>query len=709
MLSALRLIRSRRPLRRDAVSLPLLVAGGVLMLFAAIAIWAEQALFDADGFVENAEEALADDDVRSVAVDELVLFLEERGSPELITFRPVTTATLDTVLESSAFAAIFREAIRDTHDLIFTEDGGTIIRLTGVFSLLAATVEIDHPEVAEAIPETLTDGVVSVQDRDWTEDLLDLAEDVRFLAAVLPVAAVAVTSASVWAAPRRRRAVVRAGAAAVIAAIVLFVAKDALRDVVLPEIDNGERELAARAIWGAFTNDLTRIAAVLGAAGLALAVAASTTLPRGDVRTQLAQISRPLLWAPRSRSGQLLRAGAIALSGWLILTRGDAVLDVVLFAAGAYLLYLGLAELIALSGIGPGESEPPAPQPTAGVERATRAASGVAFVAIVGLCVVVLLWLFGLFADEDGDGEGRSIEACNGHAELCDRRLDEVTFPATHNSMSAASEPGWFLAAQGRGIVDQLEAGVRGLLIDTAYGIDTGRLVVTDRVSDLSHDELVALYGQERVSAYELAVEGLSAEGERRLYLCHAFCELGATELVGALREIRGFLLRNPNEVLLIFIQDMISPVDTAAAFEESGLIDLVYTHREVGEPFPTLRELIERDARVVVLAENDSDGFDWYHDGFLFAQDTRFDYASAEEFDCALNRGSSDSPLFLLNHWTLGKVNASVENNSFDVLAGRARRCELERGRRVNLLAIDQYQNGDLFAVADALNGVGP
>src|SRR5687768_7981316 len=37
-----------------------------------------------------------------------------------------------------------------------------------------------------------------------------------------------------------------------------------------------------------------------------------------------------------------------------------------------------------------------------------------------------------------------SLEAgalrCNGHAALCDRRFDEVVFPATHNSMSNADD-----------------------------------------------------------------------------------------------------------------------------------------------------------------------------------------------------------------------------------------------------------------------------
>ena len=70
--------------------------------------------------------------------------------------------------------------------------------------------------------------------------------------------------------------------------------------------------------------------------------------------------------------------------------------------------------------------------------------------------------------------------ACNGHVELCSKRLDEVTLPASHNSMSSSAEEGWFSAAHTLSIGDQLRAGVRGLLIDAHYGLQAGNAVRTD-------------------------------------------------------------------------------------------------------------------------------------------------------------------------------------------------------------------------------------
>ena len=48
---------------------------------------------------------------------------------------------------------------------------------------------------------------------------------------------------------------------------------------------------------------------------------------------------------------------------------------------------------------------------------------------------------------------------------------------------------------------------------------------------------------------------------------------------------------------------------------------------------------------------------------------------------------------------------NAAVVN-AYDALLRRARTCERIRGRRVNLLAVDFYREGDLLRVARTLNG---
>ena len=70
---------------------------------------------------------------------------------------------------------------------------------------------------------------------------------------------------------------------------------------------------------------------------------------------------------------------------------------------------------------------------------------------------------------------------CNGSLELCDRPYNEVATPATHNSMSAATYPGWNFAQQEKGIAQQLRGGIRGLFIDAYPGTETqGGTIKTD-------------------------------------------------------------------------------------------------------------------------------------------------------------------------------------------------------------------------------------
>ena len=62
--------------------------------------------------------------------------------------------------------------------------------------------------------------------------------------------------------------------------------------------------------------------------------------------------------------------------------------------------------------------------------------------------------------------------ACNGFDALCDVPFDQVVIPASHNSMSIADGT-WFLAEQPKDMVESLDDGIRGLLVDTWYGQPT--------------------------------------------------------------------------------------------------------------------------------------------------------------------------------------------------------------------------------------------
>ena len=61
------------------------------------------------------------------------------------------------------------------------------------------------------------------------------------------------------------------------------------------------------------------------------------------------------------------------------------------------------------------------------------------------------------------------------------------------------------------------------------------------------------------------------------MYLCHSFCELGATSLDEVLGQIDEFLVAHPGEVLVVINQDYVEPADFVAAVEKAGLADQAY------------------------------------------------------------------------------------------------------------------------------------
>ena len=118
---------------------------------------------------------------------------------------------------------------------------------------------------------------------------------------------------------------------------------------------------------------------------------------------------------------------------------------------------------------------------------------------------------------------------------------------------------------------------------------------------------------------------------------------------------VRDFLVEHPDQIVVLSVEDDVTPSDTEAAFRRSGLLDLVYQGRS-GPPWPTLRQLIEQNRRVLVFAENDTGGLSWYRPQFELMEETPYHFTSARQLEapssCRANRGGEDKSLFLLNNW---------------------------------------------------------
>jgi hypothetical protein len=251
---------------------------------------------------------------------------------------------------------------------------------------------------------------------------------------------------------------------------------------------------------------------------------------------------------------------------------------------------------------------------------------------------------------------------CNGAVELCERRFDEVSYPATHNAMASEAD-GFVGPNQHFGIQRQLEDGIRAMLLD-------------------------------------------SYDFEGDTYLCHIFCQAGKLRMVDALTTIRKFLEKNRGEVLTFILESHITGAQTADAFEDSGLDK--YVHVQIpGEPWPTLREMIDADKRLVVFTEAGGGDPDWFMDVWAHTWETNFHFEELSQFSCAINRGVAGHPLFLLNHFLTRVYGvpelAEAVNGTF--LTDRARQCQQESGRLPNFVTVDFYSIGSVFETTRMLN----
>ena len=310
---------------------------------------------------------------------------------------------------------------------------------------------------------------------------------------------------------------------------------------------------------------------------------------------------------------------------------------------------------------------------------------------------------------------------CNGFVALCNRPLNDVALAATHNSMASVTIPHWLFGQQDGTIRDQLDQGIHGLLIDTYYGFAVRGGVRTDLETLPKLNIAEQAVGAPAVEAALRIRSRLPAGsgGERGIFLCHGFCEIGAITLASALADLRSFLVSNPGEVVVVINQDEgVTPTDIQQAFEQAGLLELVY--RGPLGPFPTLRQMIDSDQRLVVMAENDAGDIPWYHLAYARAlQETPFRFTSAAQLtdptqlaaSCVPHRGPSSAPLFLLNHWVdttpTPRPSLAAIVNARTALLKRARTCQRIRGHFPNLIAVDFYGRGDVVGVVNTLNGV--
>lgn len=253
---------------------------------------------------------------------------------------------------------------------------------------------------------------------------------------------------------------------------------------------------------------------------------------------------------------------------------------------------------------------------------------------------------------------------CNGALELCALRYDEVSFATTHNAMSNAADM-WIYPNQNVGLDRQLHDGIRGLMLD---------------IHEWGEDVL----------------------------LCHGACSLGSLPLTEGLRRIGHFLHDHRGDVVTLIFESYVPVSRVASAFHDAGLDDLVRA-QPPDDAWPTLRELIDADERLIVFTDDDGGAaYPWYMDVWAHASENPFHAESVAELSCDPNRGDPANPLFIFNHFLTNPfaVPEQAETmNANPFLIERARACMASRSRRPNFVTVDFYDQGDVLAAVSDLN----
>lgn len=688
-------------MRRRALVALLMGLSVLLALAATLMVFAQDRIFDADDFAATLGSTLRDPAVNDYLADEVSRALIDQV-PNLAISGPLLTDVTGSVLESEAAIGIVELSTREAHERLFADGTNTLtLELGDLVDPVREGLQAVSPDLAASIPDDVESLTIGSGASDLTANTVRFAERIRLLTLVLVGLAALSMIALVMVEVSLFRGLARLGLVLGSVGLLLIVTVNA-GAAILASYGRGTLEQnALDSAWHGVLGDLVTWGWVLLVVGALIASVGWAVANAGNVNRSARELIDRIVVEPATRRANAIRDAAMLATGVWALTSPQSLLGVLVQVAGfALVVYvvarlidrLGLAERLSRAGEQASAADGSLPLRSVG----TRFGVTTFFLVGLGVGAVALL------GNNDGASAIANPNACNGHVELCDRRLDEVTMAAAHNSMSSTAT-GFYLPNHLTSMGAMLDQGVRGFMIDTVYGqaADDGSVRTSLGLADVvSLDEAAR-------QAAEAIQESQTGDLEpKQVYLCHGFCEIGALDAVTELRAMREWLDEHPREVVVIVVQDATEPDDTAQVFRDAGYDDIVLTQR-LGDPLPTLGEMIESGRRVFIMVEESGDGVDWLHPAFEFSQETPFSFSSADEFSCEPNRGAADSPLFVVNHFiTLAKPSNKTIND-FDPLLDRAEQCQAERSLQPNLLAVDFVGEGDVMAVVDTLNGV--
>jgi hypothetical protein len=701
-----------RPRRlRGVTSVVLIVLASLSAAAGGVALYAREEVVNTDAFVDRAADALQQPTIQRVVGREITVQLLEPALPDAVAARPVIQSAVKLAIGSEPFRAVFRLAARHGHRLLFDRGGGNgVFDVADAGSVITSALKTLAPKIAAQIPKKTDAILLTIRKRSFAGTTLRVADHVRVLGIVLPFVAIALFALAIAVARERRLAITRSAIALGTSAIAVAILLELVRRYVMAHVVGGtgltrsDVRGAAGEIWGAYFDDLGTWALAVAAGAYLLAASSSSRLAPYSA-TEILRRAREFSVSARSPRARAVKGVVALVIGVFAIVKPTLSFRILAVVAGALLVYFAFGELLSVTA------------PETRVRRGRWLSRGQAFAfggvgAAVAAGVIVAVVLTGVTPTQAQSGT-----TCNGYAQLCARRLDEVALAGTHNSMSAADSPGWFIANQDRPIQQQLEDGIRAFKISTHYAtegrngmVHTDILAAGDRLNRVASKLVPA--ARAALERFSRSLGGISNDvGKRDIWLCHTLCELGATRMVAFFDIVRRFLEANPNQVIVLFDEDYVSERDLQNAFERAGVFRYL-ARLQPGQPLPTLGQLISAHHNIVVFAQEKVSGkYPWNRYAFgSWIQDTPLGAKQPAQFTCQPYRGAAGNPLLMMNNWSdifppRPKPNVPLVKRKF--ILKRSQQCVQQRGRLPNLILTDYYNRGNVLGAVNVLNGV--
>ncbi len=433
----------------------LLLAGILLLNLSMVALWSWRTFASSQGFADVTTDMLKEPAVREAVAEQIADELEQQTTTAqfTVTARPVVEAVVADLVATDAFQGVFHAGVRELHSAVVEgRRSRLLVNVDDVGEIVKKRLALVNPQLAESLPDAAIDVAVGVSQSTPIDTTMRLSSLAGWLALPLAVASLTCLTLAVRRATDRRRAIETIGLVLVATGAVHFAILSVGVNLAASLGGDDRERTALRAVFWSTTHLLNVQAKIVITIGTVLAIAAAYA-GTGRIRTRLGALLDAVRWRLGQPLWRALACLAAIAAGFFAMRWPEATIAITIRVAAFVGFVIGAIGLLDVLGSVDWAHD--------GSARVQRTARRLAIGVTAGIAMVSVSILFGGLAfvravrAPDVRTPDMASVGCNGSLDLCDRRLDEVVFAGTHNSMAASAE-NWLAARQTGGIGTQL-------------------------------------------------------------------------------------------------------------------------------------------------------------------------------------------------------------------------------------------------------------